>query len=61
MPLSGVAVLYRSDVEADGLAGFVAPIGPVGGDANLNCADAVLGDEREGKKGEEGESKHGLN
>jgi hypothetical protein len=47
-------------VEADGLAGFIAPIGPVGRDPNLNSADAVLGDPSEGKNGEEYESKHGL-
>jgi hypothetical protein len=55
-----VAVLYGDDAEPDGLAGFITPIGPVGGDTNLNSADAVLGDEREGKKGEEDKSKHGL-
>ena len=60
MPVSGVAILDGDDAEADGLAGFIAPIGPVGGDANLNGADAVLGEQGESKKGEEGESKHGL-
>ena len=55
-----MAVLYGDDAEADGLAGFIAPVGPVGGDPNLNRADAVLGGQREGKKGEEDESKHGL-
>jgi hypothetical protein len=60
MPLSAVAVLYSNDAKADGLTGFIAPVGPVGGDANLNGADAVLGDQREGEKGEDDESKHGL-
>jgi hypothetical protein len=55
-----VAVPYGDDPEADGPAGFIAPIGPVGRDANLDSADAVLGEEREGKNGEEDESKHGL-
>src|SRR6185369_9403871 len=46
--------------ETDGLAGFIAPIGPVRGDPNLNRADAVLGGQGEGKNGEEDESQHGL-
>ena len=49
-----MAVLNGDDAEANGLAGFIAPIGPVGGDANLNGADAVLGDERERQEGRGG-------
>ena len=55
-----MAVLHGDDAEADRLAKFIAPIGPVGGNPNLNSADAVLGGRREGKDGEEDESKHGL-
>ncbi len=43
-----VAVLNGEDAEANGLAGFIAPIGAVGGYANLNRADAVLGDQGKG-------------
>lgn len=50
----GVAVLDGDDAEADGLAGGVAPIGVVSGDAELEGADAVLGEEGEGEEGEKG-------
>ena len=56
----GVAVLDRLDPKADGLAGFVAPVGVVGGDADLDRADPVLGEDREGESGMEGKAKHGL-
>src|SRR6185295_10062216 len=56
-----MAVLDGYDVKADRLPGFITPIGPVGGDTDLNSADAVLrGERNDGKKGEKGESKHDL-
>jgi hypothetical protein len=51
-----VAVAGGDDAEADGLAGFVAPVGPVGGDADLDRADAVLGSHGKGEKGDEDKS-----
>jgi hypothetical protein len=47
-----MAVLHGDDAEADRLAGFIAPIGPVGGDADLNRADAFLRGRRKEQNGE---------
>ena len=38
-----VPVLNCGDAKANGLAGFITPIGPVGGHSNLNGTDPVLG------------------
>ena len=53
-----MAIAYGDDAEADRLARFVAPIGPISGDANLNSANTVLGEQWNSKQGEERESKH---
>ena len=47
-----VPVLNGGDAEPNGLVWLIAPIGPVGRQANLNSADAILGDERKGNKRE---------
>ena len=53
-----VAVPHGGDAEADGLARFISPIGPVGGDANLHGTDIILCKQGQGKSGEQRESKH---
>ena len=58
--LSGWPSLYGHDAKADELAGFIAIIGAVSGDADLNGADAVLGGQGQYEKRDEGESKHGV-
>ena len=42
-----VPVLDGDDAEANRLARLIAPIGTVGGDANLNGTDALLSEKRE--------------
>jgi len=42
-----VSVLHGGDVETNGLAGLVAPVGVLGGNANLNGSDALLGKQGE--------------
>ena len=54
-----VAVLNGDDAKANGPAGIIAPIRPIGGHPNLDGTDAILCDQREGKKREEEEAKRG--
>jgi len=56
-----LSVLDGNDSEADRLPGFIAPIGMIGRDSNLNCADTALRDERERKEGEQNELEHEMN
>lgn len=53
-----MSILNGDDAKTNRPAGFIAPIGPVSGDANLDGADPILREEGQSKKEEEGESKH---